>query len=122
MLRDCPDRLDADLRRVYPGTSLDDYWEGRVRPSALANMAVHLPRGSAVWQYYGGQLAITAETEAAWLIERATFAVASKEPDKVKPRPYPLGVEALQRQQEYTTSQAEAWRRKQAQRAAGQHG
>ncbi|WP_152424209.1 hypothetical protein [Leucobacter sp. UCD-THU] len=76
-------------------------------------MTAHLPRGSAVWEYYGGQRAITAETESLWLVEHATIAVASAKPDRVKPRPYPLGVREQERQQQYTTSQADAWRRKQ---------
>ncbi|MGW9021260.1 hypothetical protein ACWGOE_07250 [Leucobacter chromiiresistens] len=76
-------------------------------------MTMYLPRGSAVWEYYGGHLAITAETESLWLVEQATIAVASSKPEKVKPRPYPVGVREREETTEYVTSQAEAWRKKQ---------
>lgn len=50
-----------------------------------------MPRGGAVGEWFGGHLAITAETEAAWEISYVLAAVNSKK-NSVKPRPMPKGL------------------------------
>lgn len=53
-----------------------------------------MPRGGAIGEWFGGHLAITAETEASWEISYLLAAVNSKK--KVKPRPMPVGVRETQ--------------------------
>ncbi|WP_338023143.1 hypothetical protein [Bifidobacterium miconis] len=49
MLRECPDALRADLRRVY-GLDLDDLETGRLRVGACADLVANLPAGSMTWR------------------------------------------------------------------------
>lgn len=108
-LRDCPDRLEADLIRFY-GIDLDDLRTGRRSARAVANATAHLPRGGAVGEWYGGRLAITAETEALWELTHTLAQVNSKK--KIKPRPMPEGVSAQKRKSDRAAIMAAKYRRK----------
>ena len=104
--------LEADLREYY-GLRLPDYYDGLERPTHVAACAASLPRGARVWRYFGGGGAITDETEALWLVERAVFAQNAKNPAQVKVRDYPEGLKEQSEHEEHFASQAEAWRAKQ---------
>ena len=117
-LRDCPDRLEADLLRFY-GLDLDDLWEGRRSVRAVANATAHLPRGGAVGEWYGGRLAVSPETEALWENTHVLAQVNSKK--KVKPRSMPEGVSKAQAKQRHVTKMAEKYIAKHG-RGGGGHG
>lgn len=61
---------------------------------AVANAAAHLPRGGAVGEWYGGVLAVSAETEALWELTYTVAQVNSQK--KLKPRPLPKGIRDVQ--------------------------
>jgi hypothetical protein len=103
------------LQRVYQ-VDLADMYRGLITPRKISVLTAYLPRGSCVWEMVGGQQAITAEVEAAWMIEHALVAIAhaqaggkGKAPE---PREYPPGILEQQAKAEYTESRAEAFRRK----------
>lgn len=69
-------------------------WDGSESVSDVADWAAHLPRGGAVGEWYGGALAITAETEAMWELTFTVAQVNSKK--KLKPRAMPKGLRDVQ--------------------------
>jgi hypothetical protein len=87
--------LEADFQRVY-GLDLEGLWRGDFSPRRAAALALNLPRGSQVWVMLGGERAVTAETEALWLVEHAIVAVAHAQGggkgQAPKVREYPEGV------------------------------
>lgn len=114
--------FEADLAHQYPGTRLADFYRGEVTARELSVYLTYLPRGANVWQAVGGGMAITAEVEALWLLEHTTLLIAhangggkGKKPDM---RKYPLGIEEAEKKANYSSSQAEAFRRRQAEKAA----
>lgn len=82
--------MAADLRRFF-GVRLSDMYAGVEDPLEVAHMAAHMPRGGAVGEWYGGQLAITAEVEAIWESNYLLSLPVAKNPKGVKPRPFPDG-------------------------------
>lgn len=101
--------MAADLRRFY-GVSLSAALAGKEDLLEAAHCAAHIPRGGAVGEWYGGQLAITAEVEAAWEIAHVLVSVNSKK--KVKPRPMPEGVRAVKAKGDRAVAMAEKYRQK----------
>lgn len=81
----------------------------------VANCAAHLPRGGAVGEYYGGQLAVTAEVESLWEVSYILAQVNSKK--KLKPREMPAGVREQERKAKYAAVMAAKYKRKR-----GSHG
>ncbi|WP_156316588.1 hypothetical protein [Leucobacter japonicus] len=73
-------------------------------------MAAHLPRGGAVGEWYGGILAVTAETEAVWENTYVLSQVNSKK--KLKPRPMPEGIREQKRKSDRAAVMAAKYRRK----------
>lgn len=84
--------------------------DGRRSVWSVASCAAHVPRGGAVGEWFGGQLAITAETEAAWELTHVLVSVNSKK--KVKPRPMPEGVRAVKAKGDRAVAMAEKYRQK----------
>lgn len=87
-------------------------------PRKAAVLLIHLPRGASVWKHMGGAMAITDETEAAWLLEHTLQmqswgqAPKSKRGKQPEMRPYPPPLfEADKKKREFERN-AEAWRRK----------
>ena len=71
---------------------------GTIPVRLIANCIAHVPRGSAIGEYYGGALAITAETEALWEISYLIAKTNAKKPSSVKPRKMPIGVKEYSEQ------------------------
>ncbi len=115
LLRDCPDRLAADLRRFF-GVSLRDMWAGRISVVEVADCAAHIPRGGAVGEWFGGFYAVTAEVEAVWELSHILAQVNSKK--KVKPREMPEGVRDREARAAKAAARAEKWLRRQELRRA----
>lgn len=88
-MRECPDRLAADLRRFY-GVRLSDMYAGNEDVLEVAHMAAHMPSGGAVGEWYGGAIAVSAEVLALWELSHIVAQVNSEK--KVKPRAMPEGV------------------------------
>lgn len=91
-------------------------YRGAVSVRKISVLAMHLPRGAAVWLAVGGRAAITSEVEAAWMVEHALYKIAhgqagSKGPAPT-PREYPTGVEDMAAKVRFTETRAEAFRRK----------
>lgn len=97
------------MLRFY-GVSLDEMWDGRRTVWSVASCAGNMPRGGAVGEWYGGGLAVTAETEALWEITYVLAQVNSKK--KVKPRPMPKGVREAEIRKKQRDEQHRRWRRK----------
>ena len=106
-MRECPDRLEADLTRFY-GIDLDDLYSGRRSVRAVANAAAHFPRGGAVGEWFGGHVAVTAETEAMWELAHILAQVNSKK--KIKPRPMPDGVRDAEKKRAHALARAKKYR------------
>lgn len=87
-----------------------DVWAGREDVGEVADMIAHVPRGSAIGEWIGGHLAITAEVEAAWETSYILAAVNSKK--KTKPRPMPEGVRAVKAKGDRAVAMAEKYRQK----------
>lgn len=109
LLADCPDRLEADLIRFY-GVSLDDMRSGRRSVWSVASCVANMPRGGAVGEWFGGRLAVTAETEALWELTHVLAQVNSKK--RVKPRPMPEGVRDVKARGDRAVAMAEKYRQK----------
>lgn len=60
LLRRHAGALRADFRRWY-GLDLRELWWGGLSVLEAADLAAHLPPGSATWREYGGELAWTDE-------------------------------------------------------------
>lgn len=81
-------------------------------------MLIHLPRGASVYKHMGGAMAITDETEAAWVLDHTlqmqSWGQAPKtkrgQPPKMRDYPKPL-FDADNKKREFERN-AEAWRRK----------
>ena len=70
-----------------------------------------------MFEYFGGWAAVSEETLALYYVEDAVRKQNAKDPDKVEFRDPPVGVREKKRRQEYAETRAEAWRRKQQERA-----
>lgn len=110
-MRECPDRVDADLARFY-GFTWHDVETGRVPLVSAANCVAHVPRGGAIGEWIGGALAVTAEVEAVMNLTYVSMMAASDKPKKVKRPEFPAGVREQRRREAYAVSRAEAIRRK----------
>jgi hypothetical protein len=91
-------------------------YRGRETVREICVLVMELPRGARVWQMMGGQMAVTAEVEAVWMLEHLTALVAhgqaggkGKAPE---PREYPKGIEEAEAKADHAVSRAEAFRRK----------
>lgn len=94
-------------------------YAGLEEPVEVAHMAVHMPRGGAVGEWFGGPSAITGEVEALWGVELAVARSSTDKPSKVKPPDYPEGVRVAVQKAAKAEAKAEAWlRRREAQAAA----
>lgn len=85
-------------------------YAGRESVQEVAAMAAHLPRGGAVGEWFGGELAVTAETAAVWELSHITAQVNSSK--KIKPREFPEGVRERDRKAEFAAAMAAKYRRK----------
>lgn len=83
LLREAPDRLNADLQREF-GVCLTDMYEGRARVPDIADFAVNRSRGGAVDRWFGGWGAISGEEEA---LTRVEYAIVAVNAGKKKPPP-----------------------------------
>lgn len=92
------------------GIRLDDYWAGIERPGHIAILLEHLPRGSAVHEYYGGPVAITDETDMLGLIEQAIYRTNAEKPESVQRRAYPEGIREKELAAQYDEHQAARFR------------
>lgn len=115
MLTKHPGAVEADLHRYYH-LDLVDMYRGLLSVRKISVLLINLPRGSQTWAAMGGAGAITAEVEAAWMIEHALYVVAhgqaggkGKGPER---RPYPPGKEEVAAKAAKATSRAEAFRAK----------
>lgn len=95
------------MLRFY-GVSLDEMWDGLRTVWSVASCAGNMPRGGAVGEWFGGELAVTAETEALWEITYVLAQVNSKK--KIKPRPMPDGVRDAVRKREQAMAKARLYR------------
>ena len=109
LLRECPDRVAADLRRFF-GVRLSDMYEGREDVLEVAHYAAHLPSGGAVGEWFGGELALSAEVAAIRALEFTT--AQSQSPKKLKKPPLPDGVRDLERKRAKALAKAEKFRAK----------
>lgn len=84
----------------------------------LSVYLTYLPRGANVWKAVGGGMAITAEVEAIWLLEHTHLLIAHAKSGgkgkKPEMRKYPLGVEEAEKKTNYSMTQAEAFKARQA--------
>ena len=100
--------------------SLDEMRDGRRSVWSVASCAAHLPRGGAVGEWYGGDLAVTSETAALWELTHVLAQVNSQK--KIKPRPMPDGVRDGVRRREIAKTRAQQYREKQVQRGKRRQG
>lgn len=107
--------MEADLQRFYH-LDLADMYRGRLTVRKICVLVMNLPRGAQTWLAFGGAGAITAETESAWLIEHALYAIAhaqggskGKAPEV---REYPSGKLELAAKAQQVIDRAEAFRAK----------
>ncbi|MBK0420155.1 hypothetical protein JD276_14045 [Leucobacter sp. CSA1] len=107
-LRECPDRVAADLRRFF-GVRLSDMYAGVEDVLEVAHMVTHMPRGGAISEWLGGWGAVTAEDEALRRIEYVLIAVNSKK--KPKPPKPPEGVREQVSKAKHAERMAEKYRR-----------
>lgn len=91
-------------------------YRGTLSVRKVSVLVMNLPRGSQTWQAVGGRGAVTAETEAAWLIEHALFLIAhgqaGSKGQAPEMRPWPPGLDELDAKSNFTQSRAEAFRAK----------
>jgi hypothetical protein len=77
---------------------------------------MQLPRGARTWEAVGGAGAVTAEVDAAWLVEHALYTIAHAQAGgkgkKPEHRPYPPGLLEQQQKAATATSRAEAFKAK----------
>jgi hypothetical protein len=95
-------------------------YRGAVSVRKICVLVLNLPRGAQTWIAMGGPGAISAETEAAWIIEHALYLIAygqgGSKGQKPEMRPYPPGFEAANKKAQFTQSRAEKFRAKHHQR------
>ncbi|CAH0296623.1 hypothetical protein SRABI26_04400 [Arthrobacter sp. Bi26] len=91
-------------------------YRGSITPRKVAVLALNLPRGAQTWRAVGGAGAVTAEVEAAWIIEHTLLRVAhgqaggkGKAPEM---RDYPAGLLEEAAKAAFTQSRAERFRQK----------
>lgn len=74
-------------------------------------LVMNLPRGAQTWAAVGGRGAVTAETEALWLVEHALFLIAhgqaGNKGQAPELRPFPPGLDELDAKSRFTQSRAE---------------
>jgi uncharacterized protein YceH (UPF0502 family) len=91
-------------------------YRGHLSVRKISILALNLPRGAQTWVALGGAAAITAETDALWMVEHALYKIAhaqngakGKAPER---RPYPPGALEAAAKAAKATQQAEAFRAK----------
>lgn len=67
MLANHAGAVEYELQRV--GVDLADLYRGAITPRKVAVLVANMPRGAETWRAVGGEMAITDETEAGFLIE-----------------------------------------------------
>lgn len=91
-------------------------YRGIVTPREVAVLAMNLPRGAMVWQYFGGAMAVTAEEENLWvvqhLLQQLGYQAGGGKGQKPKLREYPEGLKAQKDRGQRAVRNAEAFRRK----------
>lgn len=92
----------------FYGVDLDDLWEGRRSVRAVSNAAAHLPKGGAVGQWYGGEIAVADVVAALWENTHTIAQVNSEK--KIKPRPLPEGLRDAERKREQALAKARRYR------------
>ncbi|KUF05699.1 hypothetical protein AUL38_16015 [Leucobacter sp. G161] len=97
------------------GLDLDDLYSGRKSVRAVSNAAAHLPRGGAVGEWYGGELAVPDQVAAVW--ENTHVLAQANSEKKIKPRELPVGVREVERTRELALAKARRYRARR-----GQHG
>lgn len=110
-----PGQVEADLQRFYQ-LDLADMYRGQLSVRKVCVLVLNLPRSAATWMAVGGAMAVSSETESAWLIEHALYAIAhaqagskGKAPER---RPYPPGIQEAAAKATKAQSRAEAFRAK----------
>jgi hypothetical protein len=110
-----PDRVEADLQEYYR-IDLVDLYRGALTVRKAAVLVLNLPRGSRTWEAVGGAGAISAEVDAAWLIEHALYTIAHAQNGgkgkKPEHRAYPTGLHEQQQKVAKAISRAEAFKAK----------
>lgn len=95
-------------------------YRGTLSVRKVCVLVLNLPRGAQTWIAMGGPGAISAETEAAWIVEHALYLIAygqgGSKGQKPEMRPYPVGIEEQQAKAQFTQSRAEKFRAKHHQR------
>lgn len=94
----------------YFGIDLDDLWSGRKSIRAVSSAAAHLPRGGAVGEWLGGEIAISKEVAALW--ENTHVLAQANSEKKIKPRPMPEGIRDAERKREQALAKARRYRAK----------
>lgn len=91
-------------------------WRGRISTREVATYASNLPRGAAVHQWFGGAMAVTEETEGAWLVEHAImnqiWNAAGQSGKQPKMRDYPQGISVQVAKQKRATDNAARFQQK----------
>jgi hypothetical protein len=115
MLTRFPGAVEADLHRFY-NLDLVDMYRGLLSVRKISVLVMNLPRGSQTWVSVGGAGAISAEVEAAWMVEHALYSIAHGQAggkgNAPERRPYPPGLNEMQAKAAKAQSQAEAFRKK----------
>ena len=103
------------MHRFYQ-LDLADMYRGELTVRKVSVLVSNLPRGAQVWAAVGGRSAITAETEATWLVEHTLMRIAHAEAGgKGKPpeqREFPPGILEMAAKAEHTESSAARFRAK----------
>lgn len=88
-------------------------YRGCLSVRKVSVLVLNLPRGSQTWMSVGGRGAVTAETEAAWLVEHALFTIAHGQAggkgQAPEMRDYPPGLDELEASSRFTQTRAEAF-------------
>lgn len=107
--------MEADLHHYYR-LDLVDMYRGILSVRKISVLVMNLPRGAQTWVAVGGAGAITAETDALWMVEHALYKIhhaqnggKGQTPER---RPYPPGALEAQAKAAKATRQAEAFRAK----------
>lgn len=91
-------------------------YTGALSVRKVCVLVMNLPRGAATWAAMGGSGAVTAETEAAWIIEHALYLIAygqgGSKGQKPEFRDYPPGLDEINAKADYARTQAEKFRAK----------
>ncbi len=98
----------------YYGVRLSDVEAGREDALEVAHMIAHVPAGSAVYEWIGGELAMTDEVSA---IRELNFTVAQVNSTKKLTRPAPPeGIRSRERKRDQLSRNVRAFKKRRAQR------